>query len=231
MKPFFIKSIIVVFMLLLYCFSYGQISKRLDVNLAPQEINNNSFDGKLRLKVKNVSKDTIYITLEPFNFDIVNRKGIDNYVNLKRTKYSPNRITFVRSDIKMSDIEGWSPISFLRFPSILCLIPGETYEFLLNVDKNTLFQLRDSSWAVYEDLWCAVKSNVDNIIKNKSLDIIQEFKEALIYEDKININLISNKQANSCIYFYNNLDSCNEQKRCYTVYDSIILKCFNNYYY
>ncbi|MCX6157375.1 MAG: hypothetical protein NTY74_05310 [Ignavibacteriae bacterium] len=231
MKQIFFKALIGISILLFGGISYGQIDKRLDINLSPQEISSNSFNGQLSLTFKNISKDTIYITLDPFNIDVVNQKGFGNYVILKRTKYSPNRITFVKSDISISDLEGSSLISFLKFPRILILIPEEKYEFILNVDENTMLELRDSSWTVSKDIWCAVKSCVDNILKNKPLKIIEEFNEALVSKDKINIDLTSENQINPSVYFYNNIDSCNERDRCYTVYDSVILKCFKNYCY
>ena len=125
MKLKFSKAIIGISILLFGGISYGQIDKKLDINLSPQEINSNSFNGQLSLSVKNISKDTIYVTLDPFNIDLVNWNGFGNYIYLKPNKYSPNRITFVRSDLNTSDLEGWSSISYLRFPRILILIPGE----------------------------------------------------------------------------------------------------------
>lgn len=231
MKLIVFKSIVVSLLLLFFSISYCQIEKRLEVNISPKEINKDSFNGQINMFITNISKDTVYIVIEPFNYEIVNWKGLGNYITLKRTKYSPNRVVFFRSDINTSHMEGWISISFLRFPKILFLPPGENCEFTFNVDKGTILELRDSSWVVSKDIWCAVKSCVDNVIMNKDLNIIEEFEESLISKDKIDINLTTYKQTNPSIYLYKDIDSCYESEKCYTVYDSIILKSFINYCY
>ena len=47
MKLKFSKAIIGISILLFGGISYGRISKKLDINLSPQEINSNSFNGQL----------------------------------------------------------------------------------------------------------------------------------------------------------------------------------------
>ncbi|MCI0474425.1 MAG: hypothetical protein L0Y76_12660 [Ignavibacteria bacterium] len=68
--------------LLFGCVSFGQIKEYLDVNLSTEKINPKGFNGQLKLSVENISNDTVYISLEPFIFEVVNKPGIFNYVNL-----------------------------------------------------------------------------------------------------------------------------------------------------
>lgn len=233
MKQIPFKAIIIIVALLLSDITFGQYNKELEINLFPREINGNIFDGHLILSIKNISKDTIYITIEPFNYDIINKtEGLSNDLSFSGTEYAPNRIIFLRAGINPSSLDCVSSISFLKFPGILYLYPGRHSDIILNINEKDFSDFKNSNWTILKDIWFADKTVVDKVIKNKPPFIKKEFEESLFYKDIIHINLTSSLQPliNPSVYFYNNLDSCSERGKCNTIYDSVILKCFNNYY-
>lgn len=222
-----INSIIAI--IILYCgTTFCQTAKELKIDLLPTQINGDAFDGRLYLSINNMSKDTLLFVIEPFNCKLVEENGL-NFVQISKTHYNPNRIVFVKSGIELSEIDGASSITFLQFPKILILFPNKKCAVDINVDKQTLSILAGSNWTIIKEIWYAPYNNIRALIEKKPTSIYNEFKESLIVDDRVNIELTSRLDLNSSIYFYNSSNSSKEQDKCTSVYDSLINNCF--YYY
>jgi len=222
---------LIALLIILYLeISSGQDLKDLTVELQQKEINGDNFDGHLNMSIKNISKDTIYIVSQPYNYNVIgNSKGIIIFVDMRFENFTPNRIVFFKKNINYLDARGGSAISYLKFPEILYLIPGKKTEINFNLDEIVLKELKGSNWDVAFDLWYAFKKDVDTAFCDKSSELKNEFERSLFYKDIFQIDLVSEKQplTNDSLIYFNKIEKTstfyydgNE-----SIYDSI-LRCF-----
>lgn len=231
-----ILLVLIIFMLQ-FIFSdilIGQDFKDLYIELQSKEINGNNFNGYLNLNIKNISTDTIYIIMQPFNYDIIGKsEGISVYVSIYNNEFSPNRINFFNKSKKYSSASGGSPISFLQFPKILYLLPEKKVEISLRLNKEAIKELANYSWDITCDLWYGYKKEIDTTLSSKPEYLKREFEKSLFFKDNIKIDLVSNSQSlnsDSLIYFNTRLrNPAFYYEDTESIYDSIILKCFVQY--
>lgn len=198
---------------------FGQ---ELVVELNPKKINCSVFSSNINLKIKNNSNETIYITLEPFYYKVINDSH-DWLVNILSDTYSPNRLILFKNPCEnYSEGVGKSFISYLKFPKILYLEPNKSTNLNLVFDNNLLEEVKDFNWDIVREIWYAFKKDIDNVLKEKTELIKDEFNKSLIYNDTININLIPEVLTirDSSLFYYRDRNVYSES----TIYNSIIEK-------
>lgn len=226
LRKILIPTIFLLFSNLLFC----QNNNELKTEFPYQEINGNEFDGNLKMSLINNSNDTVFIILEPFECDITKGKDRNGVFYCASTRYSPNTISFIESGIRLFEGDCISRISYLKFPKILYLNPGNKTEIIFNIGELILQEIKNSNWQIFKDIKFALKRDVVYDLKRMPSYLFDEFDKSLFYKNTININLKLNT-INTSVYSYNYLDSCNDWSMCRTPYDLIIIENFQNQIY
>lgn len=212
-----VYSILIFIIFILFKNVFGQ---DLIIELYPKKINENTFNGNINLKIKNNTNETVFISLEPFNCKVI-KNSHDWLVNMLSDTYSPNRIIlFKNPQENYSEGVGKSFITYLKFPKILYLEPSKVVNLILIFNEKLIEEIENYNWNVVREIWYAFKKDIDNILEDKTELLKDEFNNSLIFNDTININLISENQIlpDSTLFYYRDRSVYSEE----TVYNSII---------
>lgn len=199
----------------------GQDGNGIVANLEPKEINGDSFNGELTMTVRNNSKETVYLTLEPFSCYRKSDSIIFYFLN-KGGTFCSNEISFFKKDSKIVTGSSVLLITFLKFPAILFLNPQVSTLIKIHINKEELKVLKNLIWDVNFDISFALKSDIDNELVNKPEKIIEEFKNSILYKDTINIDLKLNSSSETEISLYKSISTENYPLKNESIYDTIL---------
>ncbi len=223
--------ILILFALFSVCVNELQSQDLVSIKLQSTEINGNTFNNSYGLEIANNSLDTIFIILEPFEFETIGKSNM-SFANMLHNKFAPCRIVFFKKPLE-GCIEGTSGsnISYLKFPKILEIKPVNKTIILLKFEDAIKDLLRENIWDVYCEITYAFKGdlrNAFNLKKSVEISLEEQFESSLFNIDtiKVNISMLNLRDSNpilisdSSLYFYK--DGENVKKPYISDYDYII---------
>lgn len=223
--------ILILFILCNVCINEIQSQELISLKLQSTEINGNTFSNSYDLEIANNSLDTIFFVLEPFEFETIGN-GNMLFANMLHNKFAPGRIVFFKNPFEgCNEGTSGSNISYLKFPKILTINPGNKTVLLLKFEDVIKDLLRENNWDVYCELWYAFKGDIKyafNLKKDFDKTLKEQFERSLFCIDtiKVNISMLNLRDNNpilisdSSLYLYK--DGENVKKPYLSEYDYVI---------
>jgi len=223
--------LLILFVLCIVCINELQSQELISLELQATEINGNTFDNYFNVTITNNSLDTIFIALEPFEFETIGKSNMV-FANMSYNKFAPGRIVFfVNPSTRYLEGSSGSNISFLRFPHILTINSGSKAVLLLKFEDATKDLLIGNNWDIYCELWYAFNNDIKyafNLKKDIDKTIKEQFEKSLLCVDtiKVNVSILNLRDNNpilisdSSLYLYKEGEKVKESYL--TDYDYII---------
>lgn len=219
-------------------------AQELSIDLKPTKISGNIKDSCLSITIKNNSLDTILISLDPLNTDIVSSYEYRLFQTFPYY-YQPNRILFFKiPSTGYFEALSSSNISFLKFPRILVIAPKNLTKIIITLGENILKSLKDNNWEIQSTICYAFKKEIFNALSIKSEYLRQEFENSLVEKESIKLDLMGNDQivekhqtkengiresaveliqiSDPSLYYYKNSSYSKDTMQYRSSYDSII---------
>ncbi len=157
-------------------------------------LSDNSTDKSITIKIKNNSHDTVFISLDPINSDVV-----DSYeYRLFHTfgfSFQPARIIFYKNpSTGFFSYLSKTNISYMKFPQILSIAPTSNSVIIINIGDSIINQLRGFEWSINPIICYAFKKEIFSALSTKANFLQIEFINSLIEKDTIYLDLMYNFQ-------------------------------------
>jgi len=191
------KSKIILFITIIIWFIRinSLLCQDLTIELKPICFKDNNVDSCLTIKIVNKSIDTLFLSLDPFNSDVVSSREYYLFQTFS-FKFQPNRIIFIKKTIT-NCLEALSStnISYMRFPRILVLAPTNSTVLKIKLGDSLISYLKGFEWSIYPVICYAIKKEIFAELSKKPNYLQIEFISSLIEKDTVLLSLMLQSQV------------------------------------